>query len=225
MTTLIIRELLMDIRNMFRGWKLIVHLVLLGLVILMSLTDEAAEVGYTMMLYCALSTSFIRIKLDKLVYLLPTGKQDRMKHVIIKYFGLLLYNILLYLFAISVAILLSDYRFSQELPTMLCIVIPVLMAYCLLNMGNGYNMGRSSDERLTKKYKRWYTISCLMAFPTIIFSFMLKITSIWELLSGMVIIIMTLISYCLVFVGIFFQISVLKNTELSEENVKRVEKL
>jgi hypothetical protein len=124
-----------------------------------------------------------------------------------------------------IVILFSDYGFMQELPNMLCIVFPVLIAYCSLSMGNRYNIGKSQDEEMTKKYQKRYTVSCLMAFPTLFTSMMLNFTFFMEWLPGIAIIIITLISYCFAFACMFSQISALKNTELSEENVRKVEKL
>jgi hypothetical protein len=92
-------------------------------------------------------------------------------------------------------------------------------------MGNGYNMGKSQDEELTKKYQKRYTVSCLIAFPTMFISMMLNITFFMERLQGIPIIIITILSYCFAFACMFSQISALKNTDLSEENVRKVEKL
>lgn len=224
-TMLILNELRMDLRKMFSGWRLGVLLVLLGIVFFMIRMGEEAEIGYMVMMYSILVTAFTRIRLYKLLYLLPISRQDRIKYILLKCLGLFLYNLLLYLIILFSVTLLSDYRFSRELPTLLCIVLPMLITYCSLTMGSGYHMGKSQDEELTGKYKRQYTVSSLMAFPVLFISCMFNITFFWELLQGTAIIIITTISYCFAFACLHSQITALKHTELSEENVSRAEKL
>lgn len=225
MMILIIREFLMDLNKMFRGWRLVIHLSLLGLVIIMSRTDGAAEVGHMIMTYSILSTAFMKPKLNKLFYLLPTRTQDRINYVLFKCFGLFLYNILLYFAAVTVAILLTDYRFSQELPTLICNVMPVLIAYCSLCMGNGYNLGKSQNEVLTKRYQNQYAVSIFLAIPTMLIAFFFDISVFDVWIQGPFMIIITLLAYIFAISCMCSQLAVLKHTELSEENIRKVEKL
>ena len=224
MIIITIRELLMDFRNMLRGWRLILHLVLLGLLILVSCTGEDGLAGYMMAMYFMFSTVFVRPRINKLFYLLPTQMRDRCNYILIKHFGHFLYNSLLYLLAITISVLLTDYRFSQELPMMVSYVFPIFIAYGALMMGNGYHMGKTPDEEITKKYQKRYSASSIMAILTMVTSMLLSFSFIREWLPGMAEVIITIISYCFAFAGLCLQISVLKHTEISEENVRKYEK-
>ena len=225
MTRLTVMEFLIDLRSMFRGWRLVFHLVLFGLVIIMSRSDGESEVGYMVMMYCIFSTAFMRPRINRLFYLLPTSTKDRVNYILYKCIGIFVLNILLYLGAIMITILFSEYQFYQELPTMFCNVIPLNIAYCSLCMGNGYYIGKSKDEEMTKKYQNRYVVSFLLATPTMFATFFFNISFFKERLQGTAMIIITILSYIFAIACMYIQSSVLKHTELSEENLRKVEKL
>jgi hypothetical protein len=132
---------------------------------------------------------------------------------------------MLYLAAIMITILLSDYQFTQELPTMLCNVIPVFIAYCSLCMGNGYYLGKSPDEAMTKRYQNRYAVSIIMSIPTMLIALLFDLSFFQDWMHGIVLIVVTVLSYVFAVTCMCSQISVIRHTELSEENIRKIEKL
>lgn len=224
MTIIIFRELLMDFGNMLRGRKLILNLSVLGLLTLVSGTSEEGLTGYMVVLYFTFSAMFVRPRVSKLFCLLPTQTIDRSNYILLKCLGHFLFYSLLYLSAITISALLTDYSISKEFPTMVSYVFPIFIAYSAFIMGNGYHMGKTSDEQMTKKYQKRYSKSALMAPLTMMISLLLSISFIREWLPGIAVIIITIISYCFAITCVCLQVSVLRHTELSDENVRKYEK-
>lgn len=225
MTMIILRELFIDIRNMFRGWKLIFSLVYLGFIIITYLMDDVGGVGYNMMIYSIFGTTLMKSKINKLYYLLPMERKDRKIYLLLKCLGILLYYTLIYFAVIFVFTVHQASRLSQELSIMVCYVLPVLIGCSSLNMGNNYIWGRGRNKSLDKKYKRRHVYAILLGVVPMVNAVIRYIIYPQEYLQGIWLVVVTLIAYLLAFLCVLLQVSVLRYTEISEENVRKVEKL
>ncbi len=225
MTAIIVRELFIDIRSMFRGWKLAFSIAFIGYVLIMILADGVEEIRFIMMMYCIWGTILMRHKVNRLYFLLPTGKMDRRNYLILKSFAVFLYQVLIYLSVVLVLSLHQFYLFSQEISVMFFYVIPALLSYSSINVGTYYYWETCKDKNVAKKRKIRYVFSMIISVALMINAYIPLTFHPKEYLQGIWLTSVTLLAYFLALICLLLQISILWNTEISEENVRKVEKL
>ncbi len=225
MTRIILRELYLDIRSMFRGWKLIFSLAFLGFIIIMYLMDDVGSIEYNLMLYSIIGTTLMKSKINKLYFLLPMERGDRKKYLVLKCLGILLYHVLLYFAVILLVTLHQDSNFAQEILVMLCYYIPVIIGCSSINIGSNYNWGRGRNKSIDEKYKRRNVYAILLVIVPMVNAVIRYIIYPEVKLQGIWLVVVTMLSYFLVLSSLLLQLSILRYTEISEENVRKVEKV
>lgn len=213
-------ELLIDIKASFRGWKLIIPALFILGIIIMSLSDGKDEISEVVIYYFVYTTIFMSPKLNKLHYLLPEDKRGRLRNLFLRCFGIFVYNILWYGLFLSISVLLSDYRYEDELRYFICRVIPFLITYSSFGLNQAFNPLTFQDPWLRRnRYK--YVLSLILGFTSLFFT-MLGIS---ETLNVLWYTIFTVIAYIGAGLVLYWQIMIFKNTDLSFENIRKVEKL
>lgn len=227
MTRIILRELYMDIRNKFRGWKLFLFLAYLAVFIIMSMIDNKGSVGYFLMLYSISSIGMMRSKINKLYYLLPLDIKDRKRYLALKSLGIFLFHTFLYFAVILVICLQQSHRLSQELSIMVCHVIPVFLCCCSISIGSHYYWGRGTNKSIYKKCKRKNVYAILLMVVLVLNAVTRQMFFDYpkQYLHGIWLAVVTLLAYLLALICLLLELSILRYTEISEENIRKFEKV
>lgn len=225
MVTTIVRELLADIRSMFRGWRLAFSLAFLGYILFMILLDGVEEMGFMVMMYCIWGTILMKPKVSKLYYLLPTGRKDRLIYLPLKSLGVFLYHIIIYTLVVLVFSFHQSHRFYQEISVMISYVIPALLSYSSINIGNYYYWEKCKDRNIAKKCKYRFVFSMIISVVLMLNAYIPLVFHPEEYLRGMWLAIVTLLAYFFALLCLLLQLWILRHTEISEENIRKVEKL
>lgn len=225
MGRLIVREFMMDCRNMFRGWKLVLHAALFVLLVFAGRAEGTDLFAVFTINYCVWTTIFMKPKLGKLLYLLPTRMQDRRYYILCKSAGIFIYNMLLYLILTAVIGITWKHSVTEGIKALFADVIPVFLAYGAMAMGNAYNWGKSRDTGLSKKYQKRYGICALLMSIPMLKAMLFNISELHSRIPSEVMIAMVILSYFFALICLYIQVSILWHTELSPENERKVEKL
>jgi hypothetical protein len=187
--------------------------------------DEVESVGYFMMLYSIFGTALMKSKINKLYYLLPMGRKDREIYLLLKCLGIFFYYILLYFAVILVITINQADHFSDEVSIMVCYVIPAIIGCSSINIGGYYNWGRGRSKIIYEKCKKRNVYAILLTVVLMVNPAIRHIIYPEEYLQGIWLFVVTLLAYFLALLCLLLQLSILRHTEISEENVRKVEKL
>jgi hypothetical protein len=226
MGTLMIRELIMDCRRLFRGWMLFFHGIVFALFIFLCVMKVEVNLTLFFAQFSLWTSIVMKPKMGKLIYLLPTNIEDRRYYVVSKCIGIFLYNLILYLIALIMIRVISGYPITGQLQALFTDLIPIFVITSSMVMGAGYNLGKSRDKELSKRYQsRHSTCILLMVFPLMKIMLLNILEFRYAIFSDMLKIIMVMISYLCTFAFLYVSISIFWHTELSPENEVKVEKL
>ncbi len=225
MVTIIARELLVDIRSMFRGWRLAFSLAFLGYILIIILSDAIEGMGFMVMMYCIWGTILMKSKVSRVYYLLPTGRKDRIHYLIFKSLGVFVYHIIIYILVILVFTLYQPSYFNRGISLMISYVIPALFSYNAINMGNYYYWEKCKDSSIAKKCKHKYVASMMISVMLMLYAYIPLAFHPLEYHKGIWLVVATLLTYFFALLCLLLQLWILRHTEISEENVRKVKKI
>ena len=213
------REFWIDFKGIFRGWRLVIPILFTLLVVIMSLTNGEDELSQFVILYFLWTTLSMRPKLNKLNYLLPGDEKDRFHRILLRCLAVFLYNMLWYGIFLSIMVLFSEYHYVDELVDLFCEVLPLLITYTSFSINSAYNPLNFQDPWF-HRHKKMYIISLVLSYTTIFIALGLT-----DLLNGLWYVIYTAVAYIGASSVLYWQIKIIQNTDLSFENIRKVEKI
>lgn len=217
---MVVREFLIDVKGTLRGWKLILPVIIILVTIIMSLTGQEKDVNEVVISYYIWSSIVLSPKLSKIHYLLPGDEKIRFERLLLRSFMSFIYNILWYWFLITITVLLGDYHYLEAQKHFFTMAIPILVFYTAYSLNNSYNSMKYEDPWLSK-HRLGYIFSFFLSLILIF----IAISGIATTFSAFGFLMFTLIFYLVTSLVLYWQIKVMKNTDLSYENIRKVDKL
>ncbi len=221
MLGLILNEMKVNIVGSYKGGRVFTLLVFIAICILVVMVTGDEGFYLFVPFVIIMTTLLMSPKLNKIYYILPGEEKYRLIHIFIKSLISFLFNLLLYFTFLTIIVPISEYRYRDEFRRMFCQYLPFLITFTSLSMNTGYNIitGKNNPWMHANRYRYWFSMG-LMVIP-ILFA-----TSSADLfIKGSWFIGVTIASYLCTFIILGWQISICRHTDMSYENIKKVEKL
>jgi hypothetical protein len=217
MFRIVLKELFIDVRSVFRGWYRLLVIFFLAILVGVSISGEKYLVNLYLMYFIMMINALIKPKLNKIQYLLPSDAGDRQKYIIFKCLGILVIYILIYTAAYTMNVFLGKYSVLGVVRNLFLQSIPFVVAYSFSDIASGYNMSNNQFKKVFHKHPY------VMMFLTLIIPMLHgTLLSQWEAKSWYFI--SAIIAYIVSFYGVYLHIRMLKHVDTSYDNIKKVAK-
>jgi hypothetical protein len=220
MISIFINELWLDVKELFKGWRLLITLIMIGIAVLMIGFAEEEVLDVSMMMFIVWSSVNMRPRISRLYYLLPYTKKSRLHQIYIKSLGVFLFNMVVCLSFVCISAILKDHSLNNGLRQLLCEAVPLMITYISVSMSTGYEAITARNNKWMKKHRVPYILClCTLIFPI---SY-INIISDWS--NEIWYVVFAILSYLSAILILGFQIAVCRHMNFRYEKIRKEEKI
>lgn len=215
-----IREMKLDFLRLFKGWRLGVMIGISLCYYLIVLLDHGNSIRYISWLAIILPLMMMP-EISRLHYLLPGDRRDLMLLLLYKGISYLFFEVVLAILLILISNLLNGKAWTYLFDRLFIEMLPFLITYVAVCLNGRYNALTTKNSAWMRKnrYLYWFSMGTLM-IPV----FFGSIEAV-DFFKGIWYHVFSALSYLSTALIVFWQIQAVRHTDLSYENIKKVEKL
>lgn len=215
-----IREMILDYFRLIKGWRLAVVIVLFAFYSLSSILEKGESIRFIPP-FAIVFPLMMMPEINKINYLLPRDKKDMIRHFIMKNVGNHVITFLLFLILIVISNLVNRKQWTYNIDRLFIEMLPFLITYAALNMTGKYNAITTNNNAWMRKNRYKYYSSFVFVIIPIAFGSI----DARDTFQGIWYPMLAILSYIGAFVIVYWQIQVVRHTDFSFENIRKVEKI
>lgn len=213
MFKVVLLETMGNIRKTFRGWRLVLFLILSLLIFSMDIIyEDTGEFNLTKFYITTWICSWFRPKVTKLNYLLPTNNRDRVKYMLSSIACCVLTVTIWYSIIYLIHVLIGNYSMVEAVSKLFCMDLFFIVLITIYLANTSY-IGRIT-HKVGEKVK-------LIIGSILLLLVALMVTYISPSLKGLQLIGFTLFTYVCLIPCIMYVYRELKDMDTSYEKIKQ----